>query len=76
MMTHKHEKERPMSRPIRNDFSGDDVFAGRPRTPILTETRPPWSEVYRWQRQAAWLGLIAVMGWAVAVVLLYLVMSK
>ncbi|MCO6400732.1 MAG: hypothetical protein J5I99_05845 [Verrucomicrobia bacterium] len=65
-----------MNRPIRNDFSDDDVFAARPRTPILTETRPPWSEVYRWQRQAAWLGVIAVAGWFVSAVLLYLVVSR
>ena len=48
----------------------DDVFMAHPR---IMETRPPWSEVYRWQRHAAWFGVAAVTGWAAAVGLLIMV---
>ncbi len=39
---------------------------------FIDEVRPPWSEVYRWQRRAAVSACSAVVGWAIVVVLLLL----
>lgn len=53
--------------PLPRNEGGDDVFAAHP---MLIETRPPWSEVFLWQRRAAWSVLAALLGWTVVVVMM------